>query len=129
MVSVSEPYICADELAEALQLRPGLTVLDARWRLLGPPGRDDYEAGHLPGAVFVDVDADLCGPPGAGGRHPLPDPERLQETLRRAGVDETKEVVVYDGGDYLGAARTWWTLKWAGHPRVRVLRGGFRAWT
>jgi thiosulfate/3-mercaptopyruvate sulfurtransferase len=122
---VSDPYIGAEELAEAL---PNVTVLDARWRLIGAPGRDDYEAGHLPGAVFVDVDSDMCGPPGAGGRHPLPDPDRLQQTLRRAGVQEAKEVVVYDGGDSLGAARTWWTLKWAGHPRVRVLRGGFPAW-
>jgi thiosulfate/3-mercaptopyruvate sulfurtransferase len=129
MADVSDPYISAEELAEALALRPGPTVLDARWRLLGPPGHDDYEAGHLPDAVFVDVDSEMSGPPGTGGRHPLPDPGRLQETLRAAGVDETREVVVYDGGDYLGAARTWWTLKWAGHPRVRVLRGGFPAWT
>jgi thiosulfate/3-mercaptopyruvate sulfurtransferase len=96
---------------------------------VGAPGRDDYDAGHLPGAVFVDVDADLCGPPGPGGRHPLPDPRHLQDALRRAGVDQAREVVVYDGGDSLGAARTWWTLKWAGHPRVRVLEGGFPAWT
>ncbi len=122
---MTNPYISARELAE----RSDVTLLDVRWRLVGVPGRDDYDAGHLPGAVFVDVDADLCGPPGAGGRHPLPDPQHLQDVLRRAGVDESREVVVYDGGDSLGAARTWWTLKWAGHPRVRVLEGGFPAWT
>ena len=122
---MSNPYISADELAEARDI----TLLDVRWRLIGPPGRDDYEAGHLPGAVFVDVNTDLCGPPGAGGRHPLPEPAQLQAAMRKAGVDRARPVVVYDGGDLLGAARAWWTLKWAGHPDVRVLRGGFPAWT
>lgn len=122
---VSDPFISPEELGT----RPGATLLDVRWRLLGRPGREDYQDGHLPGAVFLDVDADLCGPPGEGGRHPLPDPDRLQAALRRAGVEQNREVVVYDGGDLLGAARAWWTLKWAGHPRVSVLRGGFPAWT
>lgn len=125
MGGVRDPYVSADELAA----QAGVTVLDVRWRLVGTPGRADYDAGHIPGAVFVDVDRDLCGPPGPGGRHPLPDPEKLQEALQRAGVDERRPVVVYDGGDSLGAARAWWTLKWAGHPDVRVLRGGFPAWT
>jgi thiosulfate/3-mercaptopyruvate sulfurtransferase len=125
MAIVSNPYISGPELAEL----PDAALLDVRWRLAGPPGRDDYDAGHPSGAVFLDVDADLCGPPGASGRHPLPDPQRLQDALRRAGVDEQRPVVVYDFGDSLGAARAWWTLKWAGHPDVRVLRGGFPDWT
>jgi thiosulfate/3-mercaptopyruvate sulfurtransferase len=111
----------ATELGEA-------TVIDVRWRLAGPPGRDDYAAGHLPGAVFLDIDADLCGSPGAGGRHPLPDPDDLQRVLRAAGVREGRPVVVYDLGDGLASARTWWTLRWAGHEAVRVLDGGFPAW-
>lgn len=104
------------------------TVLDVRWRLVGPPGRADYAAGHLPGAVFLDLDADLCGSPGAGGRHPLPDPAALQRALRRAGVRTGHPVVVYDGGDGPPAARAWWTLRWAGHQPVRVLDGGYPAW-
>lgn len=104
------------------------TLLDVRWRLAGPPGRDDYRAGHLPGAVFLDLDADLCGAPGSGGRHPLPDPVALQRVLRSAGVRTGHPVVVYDGGDGAAAARAWWTLRWAGHRPVRVLDGGYPAW-
>jgi thiosulfate/3-mercaptopyruvate sulfurtransferase len=104
------------------------SVLDVRWRLGGPPGRADYDAGHLPGAVFVDLDRELCGPPGAGGRHPLPDAGALQRVLRAAGVRGDRPVVAYDGGDGMAAARLWWTLRWAGHPDPRVLDGGFPAW-
>lgn len=120
--------IDAAALAGELAADDPPTVLDVRWRLGGPPGRVDYAAGHVPGAVFVDLDADLCGPPGAGGRHPLPDPAALQQALRAAGVRENHPVVVYDGGDGLSASRTWWTLRWAGHRPVRVLEGGFPAW-
>ncbi len=103
------------------------TILDVRWRLGGPPAIDDYLAGHIPGAVFVDLE-EMCGPPGAGGRHPLPDPPALQRVLRRAGVQAGRPVVVYDYGDGMAAARAWWTLRWAGHPEVFVLEGGFPAW-
>jgi thiosulfate/3-mercaptopyruvate sulfurtransferase len=104
------------------------TVLDVRWRLGGPPGRADYGAGHLPGAVFIDLDTELCGAPGAGGRHPLPDPAALQHALRLAGLRAGHPVVVYDGGDGMAAARAWWTLRWAGHRPVRLLDGGYPAW-
>jgi thiosulfate/3-mercaptopyruvate sulfurtransferase len=103
-------------------------LLDVRWRLGGPPGIDGYRAGHLPGAVFVDLDADLAGPPGAGGRHPLPAAGDFQAAMRRAGVRAGRPVVAYDDGDSTAAARAWWTLRYFGHSRVRVLDGGFRAW-
>ncbi|WP_166389047.1 sulfurtransferase [Catellatospora methionotrophica] len=129
MANVRTPLINVAELADRLRSEQPTTVLDVRWRLSGPPGRDDYEAGHVPGAVFVDLDRDLCGPPGAGGRHPLPHPEALEGALRAAGVREGRPVVVYDTGDGMAAARAWWTLRWAGHADVRVLDGGFAAWS
>jgi thiosulfate/3-mercaptopyruvate sulfurtransferase len=106
------------------------TLLDVRWSLAAS-GRGDYTAGHLPGAVFLDLDRDLCGPPGVRGRHPLPDAAVLQEALRRAGVRAGHPVVVYDQGGAVpagAAARAWWTLCWAGHEGVRVLDGGYAAW-
>jgi len=99
-----------------------------RWRLGGPPGIDSYRQGHLPGAVFSDLDRDLAGPPGPLGRHPLPDPAVFQAAMRAAGVSRDRPVVVYDDSDATSAARGWWTLRYFGHPDVRVLDGGYRAW-
>ncbi|MPZ82831.1 MAG: sulfurtransferase [Actinophytocola sp.] len=104
-------------------------VLDVRWRLGGPPGREDYERGHLPNAIHLDLDTDLAGPPGAAGRHPLPDPEVLERALRAAGVRADRPVVVYDADNGSIAARAWWLLRWAGHGEVAVLDGGFAGWT
>jgi thiosulfate/3-mercaptopyruvate sulfurtransferase len=116
------------DVAELAATATTPTLIDVRWSLTGGPGRVEYAADHLPGAVFIDLDGELCGPPGLAGRHPLPDPGRLQEVLRSAGVRTDRPVVVYDGGDGLAAARAWWTLRWAGHPAVRVLDGGYPAW-
>ncbi|MEU5787262.1 sulfurtransferase [Micromonospora purpureochromogenes] len=128
MSGTQEPLTEVEQLAAALAEPDPPTLLDVRWRLTGPPGREDYAAGHLPGAVFVDLDTALCGPPGAAGRHPLPDPAALQAVLRAAGVRAGHPVVVYDGGDGMAAARAWWTLRWAGHRPVRLLHGGWPAW-
>jgi thiosulfate/3-mercaptopyruvate sulfurtransferase len=104
-------------------------LLDVRWRLGGPPGLESYLAGHLPGAVFVDLDRDLAAPAGPGGRHPLPAAVSFQAAMRRAGVSYGRPVVVYDDADSTAAARAWWLLRYFGHERVRVLDGGYRAWT
>ncbi|MFI7429430.1 sulfurtransferase [Micromonospora sp. NPDC049836] len=128
MSGTADLLVEPDRLAAELDHADPPVLLDVRWRLAGPPGRDDYLAGHLPGAVFVDLDTELCGPPGTAGRHPLPDPAALQAALRSAGVRAGHPVVVYDGGDGMAAARAWWTLRWAGHRPVRVLHGGFPAW-
>ncbi|MFG1676764.1 sulfurtransferase [Micromonospora sp. NPDC049282] len=129
MSGTAELLVEPDRLAAELDRADPPVLLDVRWRLAGPPGRDDHTAGHLPGAVFVDLDTELCGRPGAAGRHPLPDPAALQVALRAAGVRAGHPVVVYDGGDGMSAARAWWTLRWAGHRAVRVLHGGWPAWT
>ncbi|MFF0436339.1 sulfurtransferase [Streptomyces sp. NPDC004327] len=124
-----KPIISATELlSESAGVAPPV-LLDVRWTLGGPPGGPEYAAGHLPGAVYVDLDTELAGPPGKGGRHPLPDPEAFGAAMRRAGVRADTPVVVYDGGLGWGAARAWWLLRWAGHPNVRVLDGGLAAWT
>ncbi|WP_145904115.1 sulfurtransferase [Kitasatospora viridis] len=132
----TSPLIGVAELAEALAGDRPPALLDIRYVLpaAGPStetGADQYAAGHLPGAHFVDLERDLAappGPPGDGGRHPLPDPELLGAALRRAGVSADRPVVVYDGGPATSAARAWWLLRWAGHQEVRVLDGGLAAW-
>ncbi|WP_199443262.1 sulfurtransferase [Umezawaea beigongshangensis] len=122
------PLISGSALEEALGGSRPPVVLDVRWRLGGPPGRQEYEVAHLPGAVYLDLDVDLADPPGTGGRHPLPDPVRLQRVLRSAGVREDDRVVAYDTADGSVAARAWWLLRWAGHAEVSVLDGGFEGW-
>jgi thiosulfate/3-mercaptopyruvate sulfurtransferase len=123
------PLIQADELAEALASDAPPVVLDVRWTLSDGPATEAYTAGHIPGAVFVDLDRDLSAPPGPEGRHPLPAPAAFQAAMRAAGVSADRPVVTYDLGDAMPAARAWWTLRYFGHPNVRVLDGGFPAWT
>ena len=129
------PLVSAGRLAAELAGPDAPTLLDCRWSLAGGADRAAYDRGHLPGAVFVDLDRDLSGPPGRGdpgnrrgGRHPLPDPAAFQAAMRRAGVRGDRPVVAYDQGEPGGAARAWWLLGWFGHPSARVLDGGLPAW-
>lgn len=116
------PLISA-ELLSAVEPRP--TLLDVRWELGQPSQREAYEAVHIPGAAFVDLDAELSGPPGGDGRHPLPDAGAFQAAMRAAGVWNDRPVVCYDGA---AAPRAWWLLRYFGHPQVAVLDGGLEAW-
>ncbi|BCM70012.1 MULTISPECIES: sulfurtransferase [Streptomyces] len=128
--------ITASELAQQLAGGAPPVLLDVRWQLsvakaAGAPafdGRAAYVAGHIPGAVFVDLDRELAAAPGAHGRHPLPDLAEFGAAMRRAGVSAGRPVVVYDGGQGWAAARAWWLLSWTGHPDVRVLDGGLPSW-
>ncbi|MGW7265552.1 sulfurtransferase [Streptomyces sp. NPDC054842] len=120
--------ISAAELADALAGPNPPVLLDVRYQLGSPSLRPEYEKAHLPGAVFVDLESELAGPAGAGGRHPLPDTEVFAAAMRAAGVSAHRDVVVYDGGLGWASARAWWLLRWTGHPAVRVLDGGLAAW-
>lgn len=113
-------------------------VLDVRWAGVGrpagkPDGREAFELGHIPGAVYVDLDTELALPPERrrpeDGRHPLPELEELQEAARRWGIDAGDTVVVYDDLKNLSSARAWWLLRYAGVADVRLLDGSLRAWT
>jgi thiosulfate/3-mercaptopyruvate sulfurtransferase len=117
--------------AEHLLADPrGAVLLDVRWALGSESGRDDHLAGHLPGAVFVDLDTELAGPASpAEGRHPLPSLQALQSAARRWGLKDGSRVVVYDATGGLAAARAWWLLRWAGVGEVTILDGGLAAWT
>jgi thiosulfate/3-mercaptopyruvate sulfurtransferase len=122
--------IDAKSLGEQLDGPDPPAVLDVRWVLGDPRGRDHYLAGHIPGAVYVDLDTELAAPPEpAFGRHPLPDPARLQAAARGWGLRAGQRAVVYDDNGGLAAARAWWLLRWAGVPDVRILDGALTAWT
>jgi thiosulfate/3-mercaptopyruvate sulfurtransferase len=124
------PLISTDELAGRLS-DPDWLVADCRFELGAPDaGREAWRAGHIPGAVHVDLERDLSAPvTPASGRHPLPSPDAFAKTLGRLGVSNATKVVCYDGGPGAFAARLWWMLRWLGHDTVAVLDGGFAAWT
>src|SRR5688572_26486595 len=110
---------------------PHVRLADVRWYLphLGKSGRAEYDGGHIPGAVFVDLDAELAGPPASGpGRHPIPSPKSFAAAMKRAGVGPNTHVLAYDDAGGAIAARLWWLLRYFGHQRVSVLDGGITAW-
>jgi thiosulfate/3-mercaptopyruvate sulfurtransferase len=103
-------------------------VVDVRWYLDGRSGRAAFEGGHVPGAVWLDIDTDLSDPATpADGRHPLPSPERFAAALGRAGIAAGTPVVAYDDAGGSTAARLWWLLHVLGEA-VAVLDGGLAAW-
>lgn len=117
---------------EARLAQPGLVLLDVRHDLARPDawGQAQYDAGHIPGAIFVHVDRDLSGPKtGRNGRHPLPTPEAAAATFGRLGIGPGKDVVVYDQAAGLYASRLWWMLRWLGFDNVAVLDGGYAKWS
>jgi thiosulfate/3-mercaptopyruvate sulfurtransferase len=121
--------ISPDDLAALFIVGPGPRVLDVRWKLGGPPGRTEFRRGHLPTAVYVDLDSELAGHGEAtDGRHPLPSTASLQAAARGWGLNDGDPVVVYDDVNNQSAARAWWLLRNAGVRDVRLLDGGLAAW-
>ncbi len=126
---MSSVLIDVAQLADAMLSDTPPVVLDVRWQLGDDDGHARYRTGHIPGAVYVDLDSQLAGPPSPeAGRHPLPEIDALTEAARSWGIDDTSPVVVYDDNGNLAAARAWWLLRWGGHRDVRLLDGGLAAW-
>jgi thiosulfate/3-mercaptopyruvate sulfurtransferase len=115
--------------ADWLAGHAGTVVLaDVRWYLDGRPGRAAYEAGHIPGARFVDLDRDLSGDGAAtAGRHPLPAPEDFATAMGRLGIGDDTTVVAYDDSGGGTAGRLVWMLRTLGHDAA-LLDGGLAAW-
>ncbi|MFZ4893933.1 sulfurtransferase [Plantibacter sp. Mn2098] len=126
---MSSILITPAELSEALAGDAPVRILDVRWRLDRPDGRPEYLEGHVPGAVYVDLDHTLAehGEP-EDGRHPLPSPELFQAAVRAWGINDGDTVVVYDDLKNQASARAWWLLRYAGLADVRLLDGSFRGW-
>ncbi|HZY99242.1 MAG TPA: sulfurtransferase [Candidatus Baltobacteraceae bacterium] len=109
---------------------PKIVAIDCRHSLqdLGL-GERLYDEGHLPGAFFAAVEDDLAGSKtGSNGRHPLPDPEVFARFLRGLGVDDDTQIVAYDAGADMFAARCWSLVRWIGHDAVAILDGGYARW-
>jgi len=118
-----------DELAEGRN-NDALVIVDCRFNLLVPDaGRQAWEAGHIPGAYYADLDKDLAGAVTAtSGRHPLPDPGVFASLLGSWGVTPETTVIAYDDAGGAVAARLWWLLRWVGHQHAGLLDGGWQAW-
>ena len=119
--------ISADELAACIDR---CVVVDCRHDLTDPSaGRRGYGEGHVPGSVFVSMDEQLSAPKnGRNGRHPMPSREQVRALLASIGLDDTRQLVVYDTASGSTAGRLWWMAKWIGHDAVAVLDGGLPAW-
>lgn len=126
----TELLVSAKQLSARLD-SPDLLLIDTRFKLEDTAyGRAAFNAGHIPGALYLDLDRDLSSAiiPGVTGRHPLPDPAVLEARLREIGLRKSDHVVIYDDGPGFYPARLWWLLTWLGHSQVSVLNGGLAAW-
>ncbi|MBF4993594.1 sulfurtransferase [Arthrobacter gandavensis] len=120
--------ISAAELKSTLANGGPVRLLDVRWELGRSDGHRRYLEGHLPGAVYVDLDTELSAPAGPEGRHPLPSTSVFEEMAQGWGINDGDTVVAYDASGGAAAARAWWLLRHAGFENVRLLDGGLRAW-
>lgn len=109
-----------------------LRILDVRYKLGGKEpnwGKESFEKGHIPGAVFFDLNQNLSAKiQKHGGRHPLVEIDKFAEQLGQAGINNDNKVVIYDDNAGAFAGRAWWMLKYIDHNDVVVLDGGYSAW-
>nr|WP_322743620.1 sulfurtransferase [Romeria gracilis] len=130
-----DSYLVDAQWLSAHLEQPQVVIVDCRFALSEPDlGRQQYEAGHIPGAYYLDLNRDLSGPVQAhGGRHPLPDWQTFVRTLNQLGIfskppQGPTQVIAYDDSQFAFAARLWWLLRYLGHEQVALLDGGFEAW-
>ncbi len=124
------PLITPNQLEELVNTGADILICDCRFDLVNPnAGREAYNAGHILGAIYVDLDRDLsAAKTGSNGRHPLPSPKAWANTRQRLGMDPKTTVIAYDNHGSVYASRLWWMLKASGHAHVQVLDGGLSAW-
>jgi thiosulfate/3-mercaptopyruvate sulfurtransferase len=122
-----EALVSSDWLA-AHRADPHVRIVDASFKLPGitPTAREDYDRGHIPGAVFFDID-DICAP-GSSLPHMIPSPELFGRKVGALGIGNDTHVVVYDGAGLSSAGRAWWMLRLFGHRDVAILDGGLPKW-
>jgi thiosulfate/3-mercaptopyruvate sulfurtransferase len=124
------PLISTNQLQELLKNNANVLICDCRFDLTRPAaGREAYAAGHINGAIYVDLENDLSGTKtGSNGRHPLPDADKWAETRQRLGIDSATHVIAHDSHGSVYASRLWWMLRAIGHAKVQVLDGGLESW-
>jgi thiosulfate/3-mercaptopyruvate sulfurtransferase len=125
------PSLVSTEWLAAHLGDPNLRIVDVRWYLFeqDKTGHQEYLRGHIPGAVFLDLDKDLSAPPGEGpGRHPLPRAEEFAQVASRSGIGPETHVIAYDDAGGATAARLWWLIRYFGHANVSLLDGGIAQW-
>lgn len=123
--------VSVDSLKKKLESNADdMVVVDVRFSLADPnEGKKAYEQGHIPGAMYLDLNKDLSSPKAEhGGNHPLPDTELFAEKLGEIGIDQQTTVVIYDAKNDMFAARLWWLLDYMGHESVYLLDGGIAGW-
>jgi len=125
------PLVSANQLQELLNRGANVLICDCRFDLAQvSAGRESYAAGHIPGAIYVDLETDLSGSKtGANGRHPLPSPDSWATTRQRLSIASDTHVIAYDSQGSAFASRLWWMLRAIGHDQVQVLDGGLESWT
>jgi thiosulfate/3-mercaptopyruvate sulfurtransferase len=124
------PLVTASELTKKITAGVDLLIFDCRFDLTHPSaGIESYSAGHIPGAIYVDLEKDLSSiKTGTNGRHPLPSPVNWGKTRQRLGIAPNQHVIAYDNQGAMFASRLWWMLRAIGHEKVQVLDGGLDSW-